>query len=406
MAHSYDLPQHEAVVAEGFECPHTKIAPTSISFDPKGDLFLLVGRQKCYQDPCVSLENHQHLYSNAMYFQVNSERLLGASPALRFTLRAAKKASEKWVVKFPDDDSYSMLTIIYILYGHTTSPPFTQTMNIEQLLSLTILANKYDLTHLLKNWSVKWVKDMEPYWFGEKFIGKPTEHLEALLWIFWVLGHEPFYTHMMLQLAAYSGLDAGGRLADPAGSLCFINAYDLPVPPLAPIDIAHIRNGMLKFIRKSIKETLEEHLYGSCNKSWVRCCRMDGRDDLPWRRSVLRSFVGMLQAEGLWPLPSAYDMTASPKFLVERFRRHPNLAAFTHHRNGRYCHPDGTFWERIEKIIREVRITLPAQASNHLKEQAMKSGLADHFESMGLTADRVNWNMEETLEFQADCCGT
>ncbi|TGJ84368.1 hypothetical protein E0Z10_g4396 [Xylaria hypoxylon] len=387
------------------DCSHPRAAPKVEVFDPHGDMLLLVGKQRCTNRSCDGAHTKQ---PNAICFHINSAIIAGASPAFGFVLYspsavAAGGDSVDWNVKLPDDDPQAMQTIINILYGHYPITLSDEHINLEQLLHLTILADKYDLVHLFSEWSAQWVLDMECHWVGRKFVGQSTEDLESLLWIFWVLGHEPLYTYMILQIAFHSELDAAGKLTDPAGQLCFTNEFhEFPVPPCAPIEIGHSRIEILKMIRKDMKETLEEHLHGNQNKSWLRCRRMDGENDWAWRRSILIAFVEMLEAEGIWPVPSAYTLTASPKNLVEIFRINPSIPSFVHHYDGRCCDPDRTFWERIEKLLREVRFTLPVLSAGRLREQAAKSGLASYFESMGLriNSNKGNWNVKEILEFQ------
>ncbi|KAI1348425.1 hypothetical protein F5Y01DRAFT_306746 [Xylaria sp. FL0043] len=392
-------------------CSHTILPPEVEVFDPKGDMLLLVGKQRCTNRSCSSRHNKQ---PNAICFHVNSAILAGASPAFGFVLYSPSAATTRedgvdWTVHLPDDDPQAMQTIINILYGHYPVTLSDEHVTLGQLLHLTILADKYDLVQHFSEWSARWVQDMERYWLGGRFIGKSTEDLESLLWIFWVLGHEPLYTYMILQIAFHSELDAAGRLTDPAGQLCFTNeSREVPVPPYALIEIGHSRTCVLKMIRKDTKTTLEEHLHGAQTKSWLRCRRADGKDDSAWRQSILGAFVAMLEAEGLWPLPSAYALTASPRSLAEIFRLHPSIPSFVHHRDGRFCDADGTFWERVERLLREVRFTLPAQSANYLSEQAVKSGLASYFESreLGIGLDKGCWNVREILEFQEAISGS
>ncbi|KAI1287921.1 hypothetical protein F5Y03DRAFT_380200 [Xylaria venustula] len=387
------------------DCPHQKIPPAVEVFDPDGDMLLLVGKQKCSDTSCMNGQSRQ---PNAICFHVNSAIIAGASPAFGFVLyspsavSAARRDNVEWTVRLPDDDPQAMQTVINILYGHYPITLSDEHVNLEQLLQLTILADKYDLVHHFSEWSAQWVQDMEPYWVGRRFVDKSTEDLEVLLWISWVLGHEPLYTYMILQIAFHSELDAAGRLTDPVEQLCFTSAYrEVPVPPYALIEIGHSRIEVLKMIRKDIKTTLEEHLHGKQKKTWLRCRRTDGADDRAWRRSILIAFVTMLEAEGLWPLPSAHTLTASPRSLVEIFRLNPSIPSFAHRHAGRFCEAEGAFWERIEKLLREVRFTLPAQSANHLAAQAAKSGLADYFRSrgLGIGLDKGRWNVKEIWEF-------
>ncbi|KAI0509043.1 hypothetical protein F5B22DRAFT_369497 [Xylaria bambusicola] len=388
----------------GGRCSHPKLSPTVEILDPEGDMLLIVGKQICTDRACNSAGNEA---SNAICFHVNSIIVAGASPALGFALYSPSAVatpgnSIEWVARLPDDDPQAMHIIMNILFGDLPITP-DEHVNIEQLLNLAILADKYDLTHHLTYWSAQWVQDMEPYWVGRKFVDTSTEDLESLLWIFWVLGHEPLYTYMILQIAFHSALDAAGKLTDPTGQLCFTSeSREVPVPPYAPIEIGHARIEVLKMIRKDIKDTLEEHLHGRGGSVWLRCRRMDGADDGAWRQSILVAFVQMLEAEGVWPLPCAYQLTASPRSLVEIFRANPSISAFKHHHDGQFCEPDGTFWERIERLLREARFTLPAQSAIHLSEQAVKSGLASHFRSrvLAIGPDKGHWNVREILEFQ------
>ncbi|KAI0857030.1 hypothetical protein F4860DRAFT_374879 [Xylaria cubensis] len=390
-------------------CSHAKIPPAVETLDTHGDMMLLVGRQKCTDVSCGN--ERQNKQPNAILFRVNSTVVAGASPAFGLALyspsaETAKEDGVKWTVRLPDDDPQAMRIIIHILYGYYPSTSSDEHMDLGQLLHLTVLADKYDLVHLFAKWAPRWVKDMEQYWVGRDFVRKSTEDLESLLWIFWVLGHEPLYTYMVLQIAFHCELDAAGKLTDPAEQLCFINeSRDVPVPPCAFVEVGHVRIEVLKIIHKDIKETLEEHLHGSQRVNWrLRCRRMDGGDDWGWRHSVFESFVEILQAEGIWPLPSAYKLTASPRSLVEMFRVNSNIPSFIHHHNGRFCDADGTFWERIEKLLREVRFTLPDASAKHLHEQSLKSELAIYFKLSSTGSDhrsnKGHWNLIEILEFQ------
>ncbi|KAI0099212.1 hypothetical protein GGR51DRAFT_565026 [Nemania sp. FL0031] len=391
---------------DGGSCPHPRAAPTLVTLDPYGDMMLVVGKPKCTDMFCN--EQKRNKQPDHICFHVNSAVVAGASPAFGLVLyspstEAPRADGVRWTVKLPDDDPQAMQVIINILYGQYPVSTLDTHMDIDQLLKLTVLANKYDLVHLFPRWVAQWVLDMEPYWVGRKFVRKSTEDLEVLLWIFWVLGHEPLYTYMILQIAFYSELDAAGKLTDPAEQLCFTNEYRyVPVPPCAPVEIGHARIQALMLIRKDIKETLEEHLHGSDKPSWLRCRRMDGSDDWGWRESVMVSLFEMLEAEGIWPLPSAYALTASPRSLVELFRVNPNIPAFMHHHDGRYCDADGTFWEHIEKLLLEVNLALPVASTYHLGRQAMKSGLTGYFKSkgFGLSSVKGNWSLREIMEFQ------
>lgn len=224
--------------SQGSDCSHLRVPPTVVTLDPHGDMMLLVGKQKCTRESCNDArENRQ---SKAICFHLNSAVVAGASPAFGLALyspsaETTRQDSVKWTVNFPDDDPQAMRTIVGILYGHCPTSSLDKHMDLEQLLQLTVLADKYDLVPLLQRWSAQWVADMERYWVDRTFVRQSTEDLESLLWIFWVLGHEPLYAYMVLQIAFYSELDAAGKLTDPAEQLCFTNEFrEVPMPPCAP----------------------------------------------------------------------------------------------------------------------------------------------------------------------------
>ncbi len=220
----------------GPDCPHPKVPTTVEVFAPGGDLMLVVGKWKCTNRSCIL---GQLKGPNALWFRVDSVILAGASPALGFILYspstvAARTDGVQWIVQLADDNPPAFRTFISILYGHHPIIVSDEHMELEHLLHLTILADKYDLAYHFLPWSAQWVQDMEPYWAGRDFARESTEDLESLLWIFWVLGHEPLYTYMILQIAFHCELDAAGQFTDPSGHLCFTNdIYEVPVPPCA-----------------------------------------------------------------------------------------------------------------------------------------------------------------------------
>ncbi|KAI0391471.1 hypothetical protein F5Y17DRAFT_405909 [Xylariaceae sp. FL0594] len=387
------------------ECSHVKVAPTVITLNPKGDLVLMVGRQKCTDKACNELGENRRHYDNAICFHVDSEVLAGASVSFGFVLYSpsgvtAKRDHVKWDVSLPDDDPHAMLTIINILYDRYNPTP-GQPIDLGELANLAILADKYDLVHLLSKWAPQWMWDMEPYWDARSFLDCSTEDLELLLWICWVLGHEPLYVYMILQIAAYGGHDAAGRLTDPTEQLCFTDELrEVKVPPYVAAEIGHARIEILRVIRKEIKATLEEHLHGIEHDGHIRCVRLDGEEDRAWRRSALRAFVEALKSEELWPLPPASHITTSAKSLEAFFERNHNLPAFTHRGfDGRFCDTDGTFGERIGKLTRSIRFYVPAVTGHHLSKQAIESGLDEYYQSMGLKLDMGSWSVNEVVGF-------
>lgn len=199
---------------------------------------LVIGRQTCINTSCKNERYDGE--PDAICLLVNSVVVAGASSAFGMVLYSPSGQSEaaekvKWIVELSNDDPYAMRIVVQLIYGNYEILPPDGHMRIELLLPLTVIGHKYDLVHIFSKWAGQWVRDMESYWVDETFVEKSLENLEALLWIFWVLGHEPLYAYMMLQIAFHSELDATERFVDPLGYYCFSNEIpNIPVPPIAP----------------------------------------------------------------------------------------------------------------------------------------------------------------------------
>ncbi|KAI1825654.1 hypothetical protein F4861DRAFT_537900 [Xylaria intraflava] len=390
--------------SDGDNCPHLKLDPTEHIMDEHGDMLIFVGKPKCNVDTC---EQGGDKTPNQVCFKVNSITVASTSPTLGLIVYSPRGIvtgqPAQWHVDLLEDDPQSMVIFMNILYDRFPTSPVDIHMDLERLLKLTVLANKYNIVPYLAKWSAQWIREMKCYWVGRTFIKQSTEDLESLLWIFWVLGDAPLYSQMILQLAFHSELDTRQQLTDPAEQLCFVNELrELPTPPQAIDEIKQTRQQALMAIRKDIKITLEDHLHGNRDKL-DHCTRVDGRDDYGWRHSILRLFVNMLQKQNLWPVPYADELTVSPRSLIELFRANPNIPHFVHRFDDSACDAEGTFWEHIEVILREeIRFTPGERTATHLKNQAEKSGLAEylHLGDSELSAEKDSWTLKEIREFQ------
>ncbi|KAJ8119746.1 hypothetical protein O1611_g10541 [Lasiodiplodia mahajangana] len=149
----------------GGDCSHPRVPPTVVTLDPYGDMMLVVGRQKCTDKLCnVQRRPGQ---PDPICFHVNSAVVAGASPSFGLALyspsaEAPRADGVRWTVKLPDDDPRAMQTIVNILYGQYPTSTTDAHMNLQQLLNLTVLADKYDLVHLFPRWVAQWEVDRGP----------------------------------------------------------------------------------------------------------------------------------------------------------------------------------------------------------------------------------------------------
>ncbi|KAI1177324.1 hypothetical protein F4777DRAFT_542594 [Nemania sp. FL0916] len=393
-----------------YECPHPKIPLTQIIVDQACDMLLIVGEQRCIES--CSMTKSGYIKPQGICFHVNSYMLGGASPAFGLTLQSPTAVNKddasrvKWKVKMPSDDPEAMRIIVNILYDQYTVPPLSEPMELGLLYQLTALAQKYDLVHLFRPWSAQWVRDMERYWVDVTFKGQSAKNLESLLWVYWILGHAPLYSYMVLQIAFHSQIDVLGKLTDLAGQLCFTSEQDtIHVPPLAKDEIRKTRVKVLEEIRTAIIDAIEGHFLGSENT--IPCMRIDNEDDLGWRKAVRASCLKLLEAENLWPVPVAYEMTPSPRSISHIFRANPNIPNFAHvFNNGTNvsCEAIGPFWDRVEAIMYNYDFVLPKATQILLNKHAVNSGLAGYHgvRDTPLKFDKAVWNVKDVLAFLID----
>ncbi|KAI1326971.1 hypothetical protein F5Y16DRAFT_399895 [Xylariaceae sp. FL0255] len=378
------------------ECPHIQLPPLKRHFNPQGDLILIVGANTCRIKPRSNPRKpSSHYHERAMEFIVDSALVIDNIPALKPLIQDSQKRLSLFspdvlypTVDLPDDNAPAMSIIFKILYG-ADGWPFTSPIDIDTLVQLTFLAEKYKLFDILQPWAHWWVENMEPNWkewnrlaSHHKNIVSTTE-LEKLTWIFWAFGDEPLYAHCIIQLAIHAQLDKNGAPADGGQVLYFTDPLGrTPKPPYALHEIASIRLEMLYTIRKMVRTVMSKHLHGSTKHvDGLSCGRADGHDDVPWRLSVLRLAVGMFHDSYLWPLPHSDEMTISVKSLILMFRRNPNIPSFYcgFGTGGgiRYCHPTSAFYLEVRDYTQGKFFQLAPESSVHLHKRARLSGLTE-----------------------------
>ncbi|KAI1431834.1 hypothetical protein GGR50DRAFT_697619 [Xylaria sp. CBS 124048] len=391
--------------SDGKDCDHDKVPPIVERLDDDANMVIIVGRKKCVEEGCTALGPKK---STQIEFWVNSRIVTAPSMELTNTLcaldcRMHGVCKIKWGVLLPDDDPQAIKVIFHVLYHRYPASPYDLHPDLERLLNLTIAAEKYRVVPWLARWTAGWIRDIRHYYVDRKFSGKSTEDLESLLWIFYVLGHQPLYAYTILTLAFHTQLDANGKLTDPVGNHCFNNELrQIPVPPGAIRDVTHVRMMALKAIRKDLKAVLEDHLHGNRNKTEF-CTRWDERDDYGWRRSVLNMTIKALKDEGGWPIPYAENMANSPNDLLEFFRANPNTPWFEHSNDGKNgCDADRTFWERIKRVLNDLRYNISEVTSIGITRHSVESGLCDYLAPPHVAhrPDKGSWTLKEVSEFQ------
>ncbi|KAK8029759.1 hypothetical protein PG993_011050 [Apiospora rasikravindrae] len=177
-------------------CPDLPAEPATVVFDADGDLVLNVGITKCEQYPFAGV-HISHVHNVASAFRVCSRAMARASPVWRSMLfggfAESKPTSGNWVVNLPDDSPQAMSTLLGIVHAKFDDVP--QTVGPHELFDIAVIADKYDLTHLLKPWARVW---LDQAWEQGK---KHFQSSILLLWITWVLGDQNYFVSTAKWLA-------------------------------------------------------------------------------------------------------------------------------------------------------------------------------------------------------------
>jgi hypothetical protein len=119
--------------------------PPADQLDPDGDLLLHVGTKLAFVKPCV--------------FKVCSAALRRASPVWKVMLfgpfAEAKPAEGDWVVELPEDNPETLKILLGLLHGVFAAIP--PTLPLAVLCRVLVVADKYDLFHLLRPVVNAWV---------------------------------------------------------------------------------------------------------------------------------------------------------------------------------------------------------------------------------------------------------
>lgn len=127
---------------------HTdKDSSTITDIDPDGDLTLVVGSD-----------------SKKTSFLVCSKSLSRSSPFWKTLLYgpfAERTEGRRWTVELPGDDPNAMEIILRLVHGSCHKIP---KVNINLAFEVTVLTNKYEMTHCLWPCAKQWLSDVPVSW--------------------------------------------------------------------------------------------------------------------------------------------------------------------------------------------------------------------------------------------------
>ncbi|KAH8161020.1 hypothetical protein CIB48_g7224 [Xylaria polymorpha] len=149
--------------------------PPQSCLDPKGDLCIEVG-----MFPTKS-------------FTVCSRTLARTSPFWDKMLFGEFKESKKhcppddnseWIVKLPDDNSTAMGFLLQIIHGQfDVVPNYEDPMNIRDLYEISVITDKYDMTHILQPWARGWLRSITQHLATLRRESLREKYCHERLWI-------------------------------------------------------------------------------------------------------------------------------------------------------------------------------------------------------------------------------
>lgn len=162
-----------------------------VTFDDSGELLLRVGGDHT-DEPALFLVCSRALIRLSKVFS----KMLNGGFAESRTVAARGR---DWQVDLPDDDPKVLRVLMNVMHGRVHEVP--EMMELEELWTVMVAADKYDIVYLLRPWALVWVEAV-----------KHRTDVSLLLGIAWQLRNRDLVLDMMHKIAEESGFDENGEL--------------------------------------------------------------------------------------------------------------------------------------------------------------------------------------------------
>ncbi|KAI0600582.1 hypothetical protein F4775DRAFT_590140 [Biscogniauxia sp. FL1348] len=318
------------------QCPQP-----ALSIDEDGDLTLHVGEFRC-SHICEEEEGEDENQLSYGAFTVCSKALSRASPVMKKMLyggfaESKKPGNNPWTVHLPEDDPKALeviLNIIHLRFDQVSSGVTT----LDDLYNITVLTDKYDLTHVIRPWVAKWRRktmvDKSSWQESQVADG----YFEKRLWIAWELGDLKDFTDVLGWITSHCYVRSSGMLTQQLWfSPSHMFFHHFPEPPGAYEIISSSRLRIIEGLLTHV-ETLVD-------------CLIRG------------------ERAGLWPIPESSDYHESLSTLLDSIKtlKIVNSCSFNH------CRP--TNLSALLNPSVDMRPRLSDMHKKHCFEQAKKSGV-------------------------------
>ncbi|KAI1365903.1 hypothetical protein F5Y08DRAFT_327779 [Xylaria arbuscula] len=169
--------------------------PPQSCLDPKGDLYIIVGSR-----PSRSFKVCSRTVARTSIFW--DKLLYGGFKESRKP--CPQDDNQDWTVELPEDDPGAMELLFKIIHGRFHMVPrYDEKIDIDVLYNMTVITDKYDMTHILLPWARGWLKSTirrdkinDKGWLGP--------HSRQRLWISWALGDRASFEDIAESMLLYS----------------------------------------------------------------------------------------------------------------------------------------------------------------------------------------------------------
>ncbi|ROW16240.1 hypothetical protein VPNG_01997 [Cytospora leucostoma] len=115
-----------------------------------------------------------------------------------------------WTVELPEDDSWAMRLILNAVHSNFGEVP--KKMDISGLYRITVLTNKYDMTHCLQPWARMWALEAINPLLHENYQHSCDEaHIERI-WVLYELGMYHPFEDLLLAIALDASATSDGDI--------------------------------------------------------------------------------------------------------------------------------------------------------------------------------------------------
>jgi hypothetical protein len=178
--------------------------PATIHLDEDGDLRLQTGSETGYGTRDFVVCSRTMGRSSLVW----KKMLFGG-------FKESRPTAGEWIVSLPDDDPWSLMIVLNIIHGRFAMVP--KKPALEELYSILILTNKYDMTRMVRPWANSWLEVAK----------KATERGEndaMLTSVAWELGDQDLFASRIDSFVVNCSLPSKDRLTTPNG-IC-LEDYD------------------------------------------------------------------------------------------------------------------------------------------------------------------------------------